>query len=70
MELYFIDEHRPYLISYKVVEATANGHKILAHNASARMLEIMRTAHPGCVYEMTEADYFQKFASLLLSRRP
>ncbi len=70
MELYFIDEHRPYLISYRVVEATADSHKILAHNASVRMLEIMCAAHPGCVHEMTEAAYFQKFASLLLSRRP
>jgi len=71
MELYFIDEHRPYLISYKVVEATADGHKILAHNASVRMLEIMTAAYPGCVHEMSESEYIQQFASrLIASRQP
>ena len=57
MKLFFVDEHCPHVISYQVIEETPQGFQIIARNASVRMLEIMTTAHPGSVYEMSQADF-------------
>ena len=62
MQLFFVDEHCPHIISYQVIELTPEGtFKIIARNASVRMLEIMCAVHPGAVHEMSQAEFFRRF---------